>query len=90
MTPDAFREKGWAGIFADDAEGDAPLVVEVGFGRGEFLTHLACESPGQAHVGIELSWKRVLKMARRLAKGDLRNLRLVRRGCPRSGRRSGR
>jgi tRNA (guanine-N7-)-methyltransferase len=54
-----------------------PLVVDVGFGRGEFLLALARESPGAAFLGIEVSGKRVLKMARRLARTELANVRLV-------------
>ncbi len=77
VTPDEVREKGWPRLFAADTRGDRPLVVEIGFGRGEFLAYLAAEQPEQAHVGVELSWKRVLKMARRTAKSELRNLRLI-------------
>jgi tRNA (guanine-N7-)-methyltransferase len=53
------------------------LVVDVGFGRGEFLRALAAAAPGVAHVGVERSHRRVLKMARRIAKTEERNIRLV-------------
>ena len=53
------------------------LVLDVGFGRGEFLTALAEKDAGVAFLGIEYSRKRVLKMARRLALTELRNVRLV-------------
>ncbi len=53
------------------------LVLDVGFGRGEFLTALAEKGAGVAFLGIEYSRKRVLKMARRLALTELRNVRLV-------------
>jgi tRNA (guanine-N7-)-methyltransferase len=53
------------------------MVVEIGFGRGEFLRSLAVESPEAAHVGVDVSFKRVLKMARRLARTGIRNIRLV-------------
>ncbi|NRA06643.1 MAG: tRNA (guanosine(46)-N7)-methyltransferase TrmB [Myxococcales bacterium] len=68
------REKGWPALFDAPA---LPLVVEIGFGRGEFLTYLAGEAPNQAFVGIEYSEKRVLKLARRLARSELRNVRLL-------------
>ncbi len=72
------REKGWEALFAPDVSLPLTLVVEIGFGRGEFLRHLAAAVPQHAHVGIELSWKRVLKLARRLAKSpEERNLRLL-------------
>lgn len=54
-----------------------PLVVEIGFGRGEFLLELAAKHPECAFVGVEVSWKRVLKMARKVARSELENIRLV-------------
>ncbi len=74
---DEVREKGWPALFAPDLTPPLRLVVEVGFGRGEFLRHLAQAYPEVAHVGVEVSTKRVLKMARRLARGEERNIRLV-------------
>jgi len=68
---------GFAGVFAGRVPRPLPLVVEIGFGRGEFLLTLAEESPQQAFVGIEYSPKRTLKMARRLAKRGLANVALV-------------
>lgn len=53
------------------------LTVDLGFGRGELLLELACGEPGSAFLGVEYSHKRVLKLARRLARTPLRNLRLV-------------
>ncbi len=77
VTPDEVREKGWEAIFAPALEAPFDLVVEIGFGRGEFLAHLAREAPRVAHVGVEISRKRILKMARRLARSELENVRLV-------------
>jgi tRNA (guanine-N7-)-methyltransferase len=71
------RAKGWAALFAPDVEEALPLVVELGFGRGEYLRALAADAPDVAHVGVDLSHRRVFKMARRLAKTDERNVRLV-------------
>lgn len=70
-------ERGWPALFAGDVEAPLPLVVELGFGRGEFLLGMAEASPERAHVGVELSFKRSVKMARRLARSPLRNVRLV-------------
>ena len=72
------REKGWPALFAPELA--APLdrlVVEIGFGRGEFLRSLAAAAPGVPHLGVEVSRKRVLKMARRIAKAGDPNIRLV-------------
>jgi tRNA (guanine-N7-)-methyltransferase len=69
--------RGWPALFGSDVAAPLPLIVELGFGRGEFLLGLAEASPTQAHVGVELSFKRSVKMARRLARSPLRNVRLV-------------
>jgi len=53
------------------------LTVDLGFGRGELLLDLAAADPQAAFLGVEYSYKRVLKLARRLARTPLRNLRLV-------------
>jgi len=71
------QEKGLPALFGPDLTPPLRLVVELGFGRGEFLRHLAEQEPQVAHLGVERSFKRVLKMARRLAKGDERNIRVV-------------
>lgn len=71
------RAEGWEAIFAPDVPRPLPLVVELGFGRGEFLLELARAAPDVAHLGVEISRKRVLKMARRVARQELSNIRLV-------------
>ena len=70
-------EKGWEALFASNVTQPLPLVVEIGFGRGEFLLDLATREPETAFVGVEYSFKRVLKMARRLARLELENVRIV-------------
>ena len=74
-----FAEKGWTALFG---RGDPPgtrreRVLEVGFGRGEFLLGLSERSPETDFVGIEISFKRTLKMARKVARAELTNVRLV-------------
>jgi tRNA (guanine-N7-)-methyltransferase len=75
IAADALADPGPAGLYAPLAA--RPLVVDVGFGRGEFLLQLAEKERGSALLGIEISFKRVLKLARRLARTDLGNVRLV-------------
>jgi tRNA (guanine-N7-)-methyltransferase len=77
VDKDQVREKGWGALFADDLPRPFPMVVEIGFGRGEFLRQLAALRPQVAHLGVDVSFKRVLKMARRLARTGIRNIRLV-------------
>lgn len=76
VWPEEVRRSGWSKLFGLPF---APLRlhVDIGFGNGEFLTELARRDPGRAVVGIELSFKRVLKVARRLSHSDLRNVRLL-------------
>jgi len=77
VSLEALRDPGPDGIFPARLPRPVPLVVDVGFGRGELLLWLACAEPERAYLGIEYSGKRVLKMARRLAKTELDNVRLV-------------
>jgi tRNA (guanine-N7-)-methyltransferase len=77
VRPDEIRELGLEKLYALELAPPLRLVVDVGFGRGEFLLELAREDPTTAFLGIEYSFKRVLKMARRLARNDLVNVRLV-------------
>jgi len=77
ISEEDVRAKGWPALFGEDVDLRQPLVVEVGFGRGEFLMDLALASPATPHIGVEYSAKRVLKMARRLARAQIRNVRLL-------------
>lgn len=54
-----------------------PLVVDLGFGRGEFLMTLAEKQVGVAFLGVEVSHKRVVKLARRLARSGIQSVRLI-------------
>lgn len=67
----------WSEIFAHDVPLPSGLEVDIGFGRGEFLIDRATKDPTRAFVGIERSFKRTLKMARRLARLGIGNVRLA-------------
>jgi tRNA (guanine-N7-)-methyltransferase len=58
-------------------QGYLGLTVEIGFGRGEFLIEQASNEPNTAFLGIEVSHKRCLKLARKLARTELTNVRLI-------------
>jgi len=68
---------GWEEIFAKTRAGRRKRVLEIGFGRGEFLLAMAQRSPEVDFVGIEISFKRTLKMARKVARAKLDNVRLL-------------
>ena len=73
----AVREKGWDAIFGAELVRPLAFAVEIGFGGGEFLIDLARKDPRAPHVGVEYSRKRVLKTARKLARTELSNVRLL-------------
>lgn len=77
IRPEDVQSSGWESLFAPHLEPPLRLVVELGFGRGEFLMELAHREPKTAFVGVEVMFRRVLKMARRLARTELRNVRLL-------------
>lgn len=70
-------EFGVHSLFAPEYSAPFPLVIEIGFGRGEFLLEMAAKHPEHAFLAVEVSWKRVLKTARKLARAELENVRLV-------------
>ncbi len=83
---DEWAARGWDAIFADGGDaagapdpeaGAARRVLEIGFGRGEFLLAMAEAQPHTRFVGIEISYKRTLKMARKVARAELANVRLI-------------
>lgn len=57
--------------------GHRPLYVEIGFGNGDFLRHLACSNPEALLVGIEVSQKCIDKAARKATREALDNIRLL-------------
>jgi tRNA (guanine-N7-)-methyltransferase len=57
--------------------GAGPVVLEVGFGRGEVLIDLARSDPARRYLGVEVSRKRVHKVARRVVRAEVSNARLV-------------
>ena len=77
ITEEDVREKGWDAIFGSDLPRPLRFVIEIGFGNGDFLIDRARRDPRAAHVGVEYSRKRVLKTARRLARTELSNVRLL-------------
>jgi tRNA (guanine-N7-)-methyltransferase len=77
VWPQEVCRSGWSKLFGLPAADPLRLHVDIGFGNGDFLTELAHRDPGRTVVGVELSFKRVLKVARRLSCSDLRNVRLL-------------
>jgi tRNA (guanine-N7-)-methyltransferase len=63
----------WEGIFGRPAD----LVVEIGFGNGQFLVDLAKANPDRNFVGIERAWASVVRLFKRLEALDVNNVRVL-------------
>ncbi len=63
----------WAAIFG----ADRPLIVEIGFGRGAFLRHLAGAHRDHNIVGIEIANQCLESAERMIAREGLFNVRVV-------------
>jgi len=68
---------GFDALFSADLDNPEERILEIGFGRGEFLLEMAAKRPRSAFLGIEISFKRVLKMARKVGRAGLGNVRLI-------------
>ena len=56
---------------------DAPRLIEIGFGNGDFLVHLAKKRPDALVFGVEMSHTCVEKALSRVRQQDLTNVRLL-------------
>ncbi|NLF66408.1 MAG: tRNA (guanosine(46)-N7)-methyltransferase TrmB [Chloroflexi bacterium] len=56
---------------------EAPLLLEIGFGNGQFLVELAAERPEANVIGLEISRPALMRALRRLERRGLPNVRLV-------------
>lgn len=63
----------WAALFG----AARPLIVEIGFGRGAFLRHLAMQHPGHNLIGLEISNQCMDAAERMIARERLANVRLI-------------
>ncbi len=55
-----------------------PLVVDLGCGSGNFLRQFALRYPEKRFLGFELRFKRLVFAAKKLKKGEINNVRLIR------------
>jgi tRNA (guanine-N7-)-methyltransferase len=74
LTPtDLLAPLDWQQVFGNDR----PVELEVGFGKGAFLVESAADRPEANFLGVELDRALQLYVATRLAKRQLKNVRLV-------------
>ena len=74
QDPDAYRGR-WKELFP---EGDRPLHIEIGMGKGIFITTLAAQHPDINYVGIEKYSSVLVRAIQKQEELQLPNLRLVR------------
>jgi tRNA (guanine-N7-)-methyltransferase len=55
----------------------APLIIEIGFGTGEYLLNCAKQNPDKNFVGIEINFELIKKVLKRIHASDLQNIRLL-------------
>jgi tRNA (guanine-N7-)-methyltransferase len=63
----------WEQVFGQAGE----LVVEIGFGNGDFLIDLVQQHPDRLFVGIERAWGSVTRLFNRLHEGGFKNVRAM-------------
>ena len=67
----------FAGRWAETFGRTAPLHIEIGVGKGDFLTELAARNPGVNYVGLEAQQGVLYFAARKAAERGLKNIRLL-------------
>lgn len=65
----------WNAVFGSQPA--APLIIEIGFGRGTFLWHLAEQHPEARIVGLEISNRCLLAAEHGIERRQLANVRVV-------------
>lgn len=70
--------KAWRGRWAEHFGRAAPLHLEVGSGNGFYLCGMAELNPDHHWVGVEIRFKRVVLVAKKLRAAGLKNARIVR------------
>lgn len=71
-SPEQYKGN-WKAVF----EKDQPLHIEVGTGKGRFITEMAKANPHINYIGIELFESVIVTALDRLIEADLPNLRLL-------------
>ena len=77
VTPLGGDWAGFAGAWRETFGRSAPLHIEIGVGKGDFLTELAARHPEINYVGLEAQQGVLYFAARKAAERQLRNVRLL-------------
>lgn len=63
----------WAALFGEPH----PLILEIGFGGGQFLLHLAAQHPDHHLIGIEISNRCLVAAEEKISRRGLRHVRVI-------------
>src|SRR5579871_607993 len=63
----------WTAVFG----ADRALIVEIGFGQGTFLLHLARTFPDASVIGLEIANRSLLRTQTKIERAKLTNIRLI-------------
>ncbi|WP_182186323.1 tRNA (guanosine(46)-N7)-methyltransferase TrmB [Pectinatus frisingensis] len=74
---DSFTPAGLKGEWTKIFGNDAPLYVELGTGKGDFICQAAARHPEINFLGIELQQDIIYYAARKINEADLKNVRLA-------------
>ena len=55
----------------------APVVLEIGYGNGDFLVRMAREQPERDFLGVEIAWASTTRALSRVRRSGLTNVRLL-------------
>lgn len=53
------------------------VIVEAGFGSGDFMLYLANKYPASVIIGVEVSERAIEKLKRKVIRADFKNIRIV-------------
>ncbi|MEP7293678.1 MAG: tRNA (guanosine(46)-N7)-methyltransferase TrmB [Chloroflexota bacterium] len=67
----------WTALFGCNHSDAPPLIVEIGFGQGTFLLHLARSHPNASVIGLEIANRSLLKTEQKVVRTGLSNVRLI-------------
>lgn len=68
----------WKGRWADFFQNDAPLVLELGCGKGEYTVHLAEKYPEKNFIGIDIKGARFWRGAKTVQQQQIPNAAFIR------------
>jgi tRNA (guanine-N7-)-methyltransferase len=71
------RDLSWPADWPELFGADRPLILEIGFGYGDFLLHLARQHADCSIIGLEISNRCLTKVESRVERHGLTNVRLI-------------